>query len=63
MEGYSGGPDQSPLLPRDAAARVALLAAFTLDKALRELGYELQDRPDWVQVPLAGVDQLIRSDW
>ena len=43
--------------------RDALLSAFTLDKALRELGYELHNRPDWVRVPLAGVNKLIRSDW
>jgi maltose alpha-D-glucosyltransferase/alpha-amylase len=63
LKGYGAGPGESPLLPRDAAARVKLLSAFTLDKALRELGYELQNRPDWVRVPLAGVDKLIRSDW
>ena len=53
----------TPLLPRDAAAQTRLLSAFTLDKALRELGYELHNRPDWVRVPLAGVHKLIRSDW
>ena len=40
-----------------------MLSAFTLDKALRELAYELHNRPDWVRVPLAGVHKLIRSDW
>ena len=33
------------------------------DKALRELGYELHNRPDWVRVPLAGLHKLIRCDW
>ena len=63
LTGYLTAGDQTALLPRDAAARGALLSAFTLDKALRELRYELHNRPDWVRVPLAGVHKLIRSDW
>ena len=63
LKGYLAGAADAPLLPRDPRTRDALLSAFTLDKALRELGYELHNRPDWVRVPLAGVDKLIRSDW
>src|SRR4051812_5574758 len=63
LKGYLAGPEVTPLLPRDAASSVRLLSAFTLDKALRELGYELHNRPDWVRVPLGGIDKLIRSDW
>lgn len=33
-----------------------LLAAFTLDKAIYELAYEMHHRPDWVAVPLAAID-------
>ena len=29
-----------------------------LDKALYELGYELNNRPDWVHIPLAGLLRL-----
>jgi maltose alpha-D-glucosyltransferase / alpha-amylase len=36
---------------------------FTLDKAFRELSYELHNRPDWVRVPLIGIHTLIRADW
>ncbi len=32
-----------------------LLALFELEKALYELRYELNNRPDWVRVPLAGI--------
>jgi maltose alpha-D-glucosyltransferase/alpha-amylase len=32
-----------------------LLSAFVLEKALYELGYELNNRPDWVRIPLAGI--------
>jgi maltose alpha-D-glucosyltransferase/alpha-amylase len=40
-------------------ARARLLRAFTLDKALYELGYELNSRPEWVRIPLAGILKLL----
>ncbi len=48
----------TPFLPARTADLEALLQLFTLDKALYELGYELNNRPDWVHIPLAG---LIRA--
>ncbi|WP_332742185.1 maltose alpha-D-glucosyltransferase [Hydrogenophaga sp.] len=36
----------------------ALLDLFELEKALYELRYELDNRPDWVGVPLAGIATL-----
>jgi maltose alpha-D-glucosyltransferase/alpha-amylase len=32
-----------------------------LEKALYELAYELNYRPAWVHIPLAGIAQLTRS--
>jgi len=31
-----------------------LLEAFLLEKAVYELGYELNNRPDWVIIPIGG---------
>jgi maltose alpha-D-glucosyltransferase/alpha-amylase len=30
-----------------------------LEKAIYELGYELEHRPDWVRLPLQGILQLL----
>ena len=49
----------TPLLPRDGGDRTALLDAFTLDKALYELAYELNNRPEWVRIPLVGIRKLV----
>lgn len=42
------------LLPGPAEADT-LLQAYLLEKALYELLYELNNRPDWVRIPLAGI--------
>ena len=31
-----------------------LLSIFELEKAIYELRYELDNRPDWVSIPVAG---------
>ena len=47
----------------DPAAADALLAVFKLDKAIYELAYELNNRPDWIDVPLAAIEEaLVRNE-
>lgn len=36
-----------------------LIRAFLLEKAIYELGYELNARPDWVKIPLKGIYYLV----
>lgn len=50
----------SPLLPTDQAAFMTLLRLYVLDKALYEVDYELNNRPDWVSIPLRGIDRGAR---
>jgi predicted trehalose synthase len=54
---YIVAAGDSPIVPRGAAWQ-ALLNAFVLDKALYELSYELNNRPDWVRIPLIGIRKL-----
>src|SRR5262249_6117748 len=49
LNGYLAIIGDTPLMPQGAANRSTLLAAFTLDKAMYELSYELNNRPDWVR--------------
>jgi len=38
-----------------------LLRVYVLGKAIYELGYELNNRPQWVHLPLAGIRQLLED--
>jgi maltose alpha-D-glucosyltransferase / alpha-amylase len=48
---HAANPD---LIPRAAQAQL-LLNAYLLEKSLYELLYELNNRPTWVRIPLAGI--------
>ena len=61
LEGYQGTVDQT-LLPPGQQATDQLLAVFELEKAVYELRYELNNRPDWVSIPVAGILRLLESD-
>jgi maltose alpha-D-glucosyltransferase/alpha-amylase len=54
---YREGAAGQPWWPTDPAAADALLAVFKLDKAIYELAYELNNRPDWIDVPLAAIEE------
>jgi trehalose synthase-fused probable maltokinase len=58
LEGYFEHADAS-LLPPGQGAIDQLLAVFELEKAVYELRYELNNRPDWVAIPVAGILRLL----
>ncbi|MBV7295758.1 phosphotransferase [Corynebacterium sp. TAE3-ERU12] len=45
----------------DPRKNEALLTAFILDKAIYECLYEAQNRPEWLQLPLAAVQRLLAA--
>jgi maltokinase len=61
LDGYVEETDQS-LLPPGRAAVERLLAVFELEKAVYELRYELDNRPDWVKIPVAGIARLLEPE-
>ena len=58
LAGYRDGIHGCPACPRDPAQADRLVRLFTLEKALYELRYELQNRPQWVAIPLGGLLEL-----
>jgi len=47
------------ILPAAAEEFEAMLADFLLEQALRELAYELEDRPAWAPISIRGILQLV----
>jgi len=50
------------IVPADLGSFEILLEALQLEKAAYELDYELNNRPDWVGVPLGGIAELLGSN-
>jgi predicted trehalose synthase len=59
VRGYVAAMEDSPLIPHDPEAIDALLNAYAMSRALREVHWELTARPGWVAVPLAGVRRML----
>ncbi len=60
LDNYFATIDPS-LLPAGEAALEHLLSVFELEKAVYELRYELDNRPDWVSIPVAGIRRLLET--
>jgi maltose alpha-D-glucosyltransferase/alpha-amylase len=58
LRGYRDTMGDSPLLASAEKAQV-LLRSLLLEKACYELAYELNNRPTWLYIPLAGVRELL----
>ena len=59
VRSYLADLEDSPLLPDSTAAIDSLLNAFMMSTALREVHWELANRPDWVRIPVAGVRRML----
>jgi maltose alpha-D-glucosyltransferase/alpha-amylase len=58
LAAYIEGVQGLGILPAEPARFATLLDTFLLRKALYELMYELNSRPDWVLIPLRGIVEL-----
>jgi maltose alpha-D-glucosyltransferase/alpha-amylase len=55
LRGYLEPLEGTSLIPADRGHLKLLLDTLVLDKAAYELSYELNNRPDWVDIPLRGL--------
>ncbi|MFC0009896.1 maltose alpha-D-glucosyltransferase [Devosia nitrariae] len=62
LAGYRAAIAGSPAYPEDADFEQALIDLFLLQKAIYEIGYELANRPAWVEVPLRGIHDLLTQE-
>jgi maltokinase len=60
LGGYLETVDSALVPPGEAPTRT-MLSIFELEKAVYELRYELNNRPDWVGIPVAGIARLLEE--
>ncbi|HEX2229397.1 MAG TPA: putative maltokinase, partial [Candidatus Binatia bacterium] len=58
---YLATAAQAGFLPKTREEMKVLLDLFVLEKAIYELSYELNNRPDWVDVPLQGIREIMQA--
>jgi maltose alpha-D-glucosyltransferase/alpha-amylase len=59
LKSYLKHVRQAHLLPQKTDQMRLLLDAYLLGKATYEIGYELNNRPEWLKVPVHGILQLL----
>jgi maltose alpha-D-glucosyltransferase/alpha-amylase len=47
------------LVPKEDAVTDLLLEFYELEKVIYEVEYELGSRPDWVRIPLIGLQRIV----
>jgi len=62
LQGYFGIAAEAAFLPASCGEREILLDLFLLEKALYEVQYELNNRPEWVAIPLRGLLEQLESE-
>jgi maltose alpha-D-glucosyltransferase/alpha-amylase len=62
LRAYLETSAKAPFVPQTREELRVLLNAFLVEKACYELGYELNNRPDWVRLPLLGLLQLLQRE-
>ena len=59
LRGYREGAADASFMPESDDELTLLLSTSMLHKVMYELSYELNNRPDWVAVPLRGLLDLL----
>lgn len=60
LSAYREAAGPAGFLPDSEEEFRPLLEFYLLEKAVYEMGYELNNRPDWVRIPLQGLHSLLQ---
>jgi len=61
LQSYLQTTAGASFIPPDPHDLQVFLEAYLLDKAVYEVGYELNNRPDWVVIPIRGIKHILKS--
>ena len=61
LQSYLNTTSGAKFIPKDSDDLQVMLEAYLLDKAVYEIGYELNNRPSWVLIPIRGIKDILKS--
>ncbi len=62
LKGYLQATVNSSFMPKTQEEIRLMLETYMIEKAIYELAYELNNRPDWVDIPIMGILDILQSD-
>ena len=62
LQSYLETTAGAAFVPQNEADLQILLEAYLLDKAVYEIGYELNNRPTWVVIPVRGIKHILGAE-
>ena len=60
LHAYMGHVRDAPFWPASSKDAARLLTVHQLEKAIYEFSYELNNRPEWVAIPLKGITEVVQ---
>jgi maltose alpha-D-glucosyltransferase/alpha-amylase len=60
---YLDAVEDAPFQSQSREEVRLVLQAFLLDKALYEVAYEANHRPEWLPIPVAGITEILEAPW
>jgi maltose alpha-D-glucosyltransferase/alpha-amylase len=61
LQSYLHTTTGAMFIPKNSDDLQVMLEAYLLDKAVYEIGYELNNRPSWVLIPIRGIKHILQT--
>jgi maltose alpha-D-glucosyltransferase/alpha-amylase len=61
LQSYLNATSGAIFIPKNSEDLQIMLEAYLLDKAVYEIGYELNHRPTWVVIPIRGIKHILQA--
>jgi maltose alpha-D-glucosyltransferase/alpha-amylase len=61
LQSYLQTTTDAIFIPKNSDDLQIMLEAYLLDKAVYEIGYELNNRPSWVVIPIRGIQHILQA--
>jgi maltose alpha-D-glucosyltransferase/alpha-amylase len=61
LQNYLKTTGTAEFIPQSSDDLQIMIEAYLLDKAVYEVGYELNNRPGWVLIPVRGIKHILKS--